>query len=696
MSKQEELCHQPITTLLGVGKQTAKHLARLTIHTVYDLLFHFPLRYQDRTQRTPIAKLVVGEEALVSGVITHVDIPFRGRTKLYCELKDETGKLHLRFFHVLSFQLKQLKVGEKIRCYGLVKWGVEGREMVHPEYQVMYPHQSLPEETHLTPIYPLTEGIHQSLMRKLTGEALKRLQGQAIMRETLPPVLCESLSLPTRAEALFFIHRPPPAIAQQDLQCYRTKAHQRFIIEELVAHRLGLLHTKSLIQSQRAPQLIQISSLITQLLQHLPFQLTNAQQRVLSEIQTDLKKNHPMLRLLQGDVGSGKTIVAALAMLQAVENGYQSVLMAPTELLAEQHYRVLSKWLEPLNVDVVFLSGKIKFQAREQALSAIQNGVARIIIGTHAVFQEKVVFSKLGLMVIDEQHRFGVEQRALLREKSSHENYFPHQLMMTATPIPRTLAMSFYADLDVSVIDEIPSGRVPIVTRVMSNAHRHEVMARVHAACLQGKQAYWVCPLIDVSEEINCEAATQLAEKLKKAYPLLNIGLIHGRIASRQKESMMQDFRAGHIHLLVATTVIEVGVDVPNASLMIIENAERLGLSQLHQLRGRVGRGSVESHCVLMYQSPLSDLGKARLMALRETTDGFQIAERDLALRGPGEILGTKQTGQLTFRIADLMRDHYLLPIVHQFSNEIMSSHIEYIEPLTTEWLLQSTLYADV
>lgn len=711
---------QPAFRLRGVGPQMAKHLARLEIHSVKDLLFHFPARYQDRTQIQPMRGLQPGDHAVIEGVIKSVSTPPKGRTKLLCELTDGIGRVHLRFFHVLSFQVDLLKPGTRLRCYSEVRLGPKGLEMTHPELQVIAEGRTIPVDQHLTPIYPATDGLSQYMLRKLTTNALELLHNENLFIELLPASLLQSLNFPTFKEAVHFIHRPPREILPQTLVESNTTPQKRLIFEELIAHRISLLHIKQLFQAQSGIAFTSPGKLSEKFIAQLPYVLTGAQQRVLQEIQHDLSRTHPMLRLVQGDVGSGKTVVAALAMLQAVENGYQAAMMAPTDLLAEQHYRNFEKWFTPLGVKVVFLSGNVKGTSRTAALKAIESGEAQIILGTHALFQDGVHFSKLALVVVDEQHRFGVHQRAMFREKgikselgsgtnadeskvesksnvsATRAQIYPHQLVMTATPIPRTLAMSFYADLDVSIIDELPPGRTPIVTSVIASSRREEMIARVRDACAQGRQVYWVCPLIEESELLNAEAATNIAAQLHDLLPELRIDLIHGRMRADDKESAMKLFQQGKTQLLVATTVIEVGVDVPNASVMVIENAERLGLSQLHQLRGRVGRGTTASHCLLLYQYPLSDMAKERLAVMRESTDGFVIAQRDLELRGPGEVLGTKQTGALSFRVADLLRDSALLPNVHQAADLIMREHTDIIDPLIKRWLGKGKEYGKV
>lgn len=675
--------------LAGVGPQIAKHLARLNIHSIQDLLLHLPVRYQDRTQVTPLRFLRPTSEVVIEGVVTRVDIPNKGRTKFICELQDQGARLYLRFFNIYPTQRKLFVLGTKLRCFGEVRFGQLGLEMMHPECKVVM-EKSIAPETHLTPVYAGTQGVSQYLFRKLTTNALHCLARQLDWQELIPEYLLQKLALPTLKNALQFIHRPPNNTSQLELLEAKTEAHSRIIFEELLAHRLSLLRIKQQFKAQTSIVLNLQGHLVVRFLNQLPFKLTSAQARVHAEIQADLQREMPMLRLVQGDVGSGKTVIAALAALQAIENQYQTALMAPTELLAEQHYHVFKKWFVPLGVNVVLLTSSIKGTARKTLLQSIENADAHIVIGTHAIFQEHVKFSRLALVIVDEQHRFGVQQRSSLRDKGVREQQFPHQLIMTATPIPRTLAMSFYADLDCSTIDELPPGRTPITTSVLANNKRLEVIASVRKACAAGRQAYWVCPLIEESEMLNCEAVHSIAVDLQAAMPELKIAVIHGRMTSSEKEAVMGAFQQAEIQLLIATTVIEVGVDVPNASLMIIENAERLGLSQLHQLRGRVGRGSVASHCVLLYQYPLSAVAKERLQVMRETNDGFKIAQRDLELRGPGEVFGTKQTGELLFKVANLVRDVALLPKVQEISAHILEKHAELIEPLLKRWLVRS------
>lgn len=681
--------------LTGVGKRTAERLAHLGIHCVQDVLFHLPFRYQDRTRVYPIASLAPGEHVVIEGEIDSVSTPKVGRTRLLCRLHDASGRISLRFFYVNSFQRQQMAVGMRVRCFGEVRHGPQGLEMIHPEYHAVTTEMPVAVEENLTPIYPTTEGLSQMTWRKLTEQALELLARGGALHDILPAQILEKLAYPTLKEALHFVHRPPPNAPVNLLVEGKHIAQKRLVFEELLAHRLSLLHLKNTFQVQAALPLKKRSALTKKFLQLLPFQLTTAQERVGAEIYRDLNEPHPMLRLVQGDVGSGKTVVAALAILQAVENKFQAAILAPTELLADQHFRTFHAWLEPLGVKVVLLSGQMKAAPRRESLAAIADGSAQVVLGTHAIFQKSVEFNRLALIVVDEQHRFGVQQRALLREKGVHENIYPHQLIMTATPIPRTLAMSVYADLDYSVIDELPPGRTPISTIVISNSRREEVIERIRQACAVGRQVYWVCTLIEESEVLQCQAAEKTAEELRVALSELKIGLIHGRMKSQEKETVMAAFKNSELQLLVATTVIEVGVDVPNASLMVIENAERLGLAQLHQLRGRVGRGAVASHCVLMYHT-LSKLAKERLAVMRETTDGFKIAQRDLELRGPGEVLGTRQTGDVSLRIADLIRDSDLLPAVQQAATLLQQEHHDLIDPLIKRWLGSNEKYGHV
>ncbi len=687
--KTIDLSLLPCQHLMGVGKRIAERLTHLGIQYVQDVLFHLPMRYQDRTRIHPIKQLSPGEHVVIEGEIETVATPKIGRTRLFVRLKDQTDRLYLRFFYVNALQRNTLNPGVRIRCFGEVRFGTHGLEMIHPEYRIITKDMLEPVEENLTPIYPTTEGVSQLMLRKLTQQALHMLEQGGLLHDILPETILQSLQFPSLKEALQFVHRPPTHAPIDLLMEGQHVTQKRLVFEELLAHRLSLLNLKKTFQMEQAIAFQKPGKLTEQLKKTLPFQLTNAQKKVINELTEDLCNPHPMLRLVQGDVGSGKTIVAAFAMLQAVESGYQAALLAPTELLAEQHFHTFQTWFSPLDIKVVMLSGQMKTAKRREALQAIAQHEAKIVIGTHAIFQKEVEFAKMALIIVDEQHRFGVEQRALLREKGAQANCFPHQLIMTATPIPRTLAMSVYADLDYSVIDELPPGRKMVNTRVVSNARRDEVFMRIRDACASGRQAYWVCTLIEESEVMQCNAAENTAKELCAMLPELKIGLLHGRMKSQEKEDIMHAFKKGDLHLLVATTVIEVGVDVPNASLMIIDNAERLGLAQLHQLRGRVGRGATESHCLLMYQAPLSGFAKERLAVLRETTDGFKIAQRDLELRGPGEVLGTRQTGDISLRIADLVRDSDLLSSVQHAATLLQRDHLALVDPLIKRWIGQ-------
>ncbi|OGI57807.1 MAG: ATP-dependent DNA helicase RecG, partial [Candidatus Muproteobacteria bacterium RIFCSPHIGHO2_01_FULL_61_200] len=678
----------------GVGPKLADKLKRLGLQTVQDVLFHLPLRYQDRTRLLPIGSLRPGMEAAVEGEIELADVVFRGRRSLICRVSDGTGHLHLRFFYFNAIQQQNLARGRRLRLFGEVRFGPVGLEMIHPEYEFTDGAQPTKAEENLTPVYPATTGVHQLSLRKLARQALEQYLEK--IEERLPPAVLQELQLPTLTQALALVHQPPPHTPVELLAEGKHPAVLRLSFEELLAHHLSLKRLRARMQTEQAPPIVGTGELMKQLLTRLPFQLTRAQQRVLDEILHDLRQGHPMQRLVQGDVGSGKTIVAACASLGAIESGLQVAVMAPTELLADQHLRNFSGWLEPLGVSVVGLSGKLNGRARQGALEKIGSGRAAIAIGTQALFQEGVEFADLGLIVVDEQHRFGVHQRLALREKGRRGERRPHQLIMTATPIPRTLAQSLYADLDVSVIDELPPGRKPVETVAIPSARRADVVSRIRDACSAGRQAYWVCPLIEESETLELETATDTAEALREALPELRIALIHGRMKPPEKEKIMASFKRGDVHLLVATTVIEVGVDVPNASLMVIENAERLGLSQLHQLRGRIGRGAVESHCVLLYQPPLSEMARARLAAVRETSDGFEIARRDLEMRGPGEMLGTRQAGMPQFHIADLLRDRALLPRVQSVAEQVLQEYPERVDPIVRRWLGRAEEYGSV
>lgn len=682
---QQDVFAQAVSTLKGVGPKVAEKLQRLDIHTVQDVLFHLPLRYQDRTRITPLGALQPGIEAVVDVEVKVTDVVFRRRRTLLCKVGDATGSLTLRFFHFSKAQQSNLTTGVRLRCFGEVRRGPSGLEMVHPEYQQLT--EDLTPEASLTAIYPTTEGVHQLTLRNLTDQALALLRAGRALQDWLPPDLMAEPAMLSLSDALLTVHRPSPDDDIQALLAGVHPAHQRLCFEELLAHRLALLTLRAQTQEQKAPAMSVKGTLLNQLLEALPFALTGAQTRVIDEILTDVRQDKPMLRLVQGDVGAGKTLVAAAAATRAIEAGYQVAIMAPTEILAEQHLLNFSNWFEPLGVSVGWLSGKLTARQKRSSIEAVAMGQSQLVVGTHALFQDDVQFANLGLVVIDEQHRFGVHQRLELRNKGASGDSVPHQLIMTATPIPRTLAMTAYADLDCSVIDELPPGRKPVTTVAVSYARRAEVIDRVRAAITEGRQVYWVCTLIEESEVMQCQAAEDTYQVLIDALPEYRIGLVHGRMKSSDKEDVMARFKASELDLLVATTVIEVGVDVPNASLMIIENAERLGLSQLHQLRGRVGRGSAQSSCVLVYQPPLSKNARERIATMRDTNDGFVIAEKDLSIRGAGELLGTRQTGLAEFRIADLARDKGMLDAVASAAQQMMHAQGTSVAPLVRRWI---------
>jgi len=681
----------PVAALNGVGVQLTSKLSKLGIETIQDLLFHLPVRYVDRTQISPIGRVQPNTEVVIEGEIIACDIVFGRRRSLLCRLQDKTGTISLRFFHFNSSIQSRLKNNSHLRCYGEARIGSSGIEVYHPEYQFIDPANHVPLQKNLTATYPTTEGISQQRMRNIILKGVA-LMNEHKLKELLPPVLAK-LSL---VDVLKFIHQPPITASIEELNTGEHASQQRLAFEELLAHNLSLLRMKQFIQKRSAPALLNKGSLNKEFLTSLPFKLTGAQKRVGLEIQNDLSNSRPMLRLLQGDVGSGKTIVAAIAALQCIANGKQCALMAPTEILAEQHRQSFEGWLKPLGLKVGWITGKIKGKARIEQLKMIKDGSAQIVIGTHALFQEEVFFQDLALTIIDEQHRFGVHQRLSLKEKGRNDGQLPHQLIMTATPIPRTLAMTAYADLDCSIIDENPPGRTPVNTVVISDQNRQKVVDRIQNACMENRQAYWICTLIEESDLLEAQAAEVTAKELHLLLPELNIGLVHGRQKSSEKSATIAAFKAGKIQLLVATTVIEVGVDVPNASLMVIENPERLGLAQLHQLRGRVGRGQIESHCVLLYSAPLSQKSTKRLKIMRQTNDGFKIAEMDLKIRGAGEVLGTKQTGELSFRIADLQRDAHLLPEIHKTAQLLISKHPINTQAIIRRWLGGGERYGQV
>lgn len=676
--------------LKGVGPVLVSKLQKLKVHNQYDLLFLLPIRYEDKTSLHKISALVAGEKALIQGFIVLTTVVYRGRRMLISQLSDDTGIITLRFFHFSKQQARRLAKNTVVRCFGQTRKTASGLEMIHPEYQIINPENPAPLEAGLTPIYPTTEGLQQGRLRKIVRAALE--QQIDTIEELLPASIVKELGLVPLTESLREIHQP----SQKNIvNGHQSLARKRLIIEELLANQLALKRLKR--HTKKEPAMALANRLLKEsLIKNLPFKLTKSQARVVEEIEMDLKKNRPMMRLLQGDVGSGKTIVAALAMLIAVGSKQQAALMAPTELLAEQHFNNVVSWFEPLGVSVALLKSKLSAKDRRTVLAGIANGTIDIIVGTHALFQPSVVYKNLALVVVDEQHRFGVEQRLSLMKKSSDRNTVPHQLIMTATPIPRTLAMTAYGDLDASIITELPKGRGNIKTIVVPEEKRSQVMDKISKECALGRQSYWVCPLIEESEELNFQAAEStyvfLQEKLKR----LSIGLVHGKLSSVKKTKAMENFINGHTNILVATTVIEVGVDVANSSVMVIENAERLGLTQLHQLRGRVGRGRHESVCILLYKKPLSSVAKERLAVIRATNDGFLIAEKDLQLRGPGELLGTRQKGLIGLRIADIMRDAYLLPTINKLTVNIEQNHPDLIEKIVRRWVGDQLEYRNV
>ena len=678
---------RPITELKGVGSKIAERLQKLGITQIQDLLFHLPLRYQDRTRLLPLGSLKPSQECLIEGTVRLSQVKFGRRRSLLCYIDDGTGSIVLRFFHFSKAQQQQLEQGVRVRCFGEVRNGPSSLEMVHPEYKIIASEGIVPVDADLTPIYPTTEGVHQIGFRKLIKQALDLLNNEQLLPELIPPQahFHEAARYPL-SDAIRFVHQPPPDVDITLLLERKHPMQRRLAYEELLAQQLSMRQVRIQTQRHKAPILLSDKQHQKAFFNKLPFPLTFAQQRVVNEILVDIALDMPMQRLVQGDVGSGKTVVAAIAVLEAVAAGYQAVMMAPTELLAEQHFQTFKAWLEPLGITVGWCAGKQTSAERKQVLAQLKVAEISVAVGTHALFQDEVVFNNLGLVVIDEQHRFGVHQRLALRDKGRDANSFPHQLVMTATPIPRTLAMTAYADLNVSVIDELPPGRSAVTTAVIPDTRRADIIERVHIACQDKRQVYWVCTLVEESEHLQCQAAEDAANELKSALPDLTIALVHGRMKSLEKEQVMSAFKAGDTDLLVATTVIEVGVDVPNASLMVIENAERLGLAQLHQLRGRVGRGEVQSHCVLMYHPPLSENGQARLSCLRDTNDGFVIAQRDLELRGPGELLGTKQTGLPQLRVADLMEDQDIIAVMSQAADALLDNTPQNSKLLVNRW----------
>lgn len=693
MQSENLLDNLPISVLSGVGAAMSERLSRLGISSVQDLLFHFPLRYEDRTHITPLKDLRPDSYATIEGIVQTCEVQFSRRPMLIVSLSDGSSKVMLRFFNFNAAMKNSFTTGARVKAFGEVKRGRFMAEIHHPEYRIIRHNEPLEMEENLTPIYPSTEGLKQASWRKLTDQALALLTKKTV-QELLPATFNPSgYDLKT---AIQFLHRPPAGTMASVLEKGEHPAQLRLAFEELLAHNLAMQQSKQQTKRHSAKNLTYHSDIKQRFLATLPFTPTNAQLRVVSDIEQDLSQSRPMMRLIQGDVGSGKTLVALLAALIALDNQQQVAIMAPTEILAEQHFYNFSQWLAPFGIEVGWLAGKVKGKKRQQVLQQIRQGEVQVVIGTHALFQEEVEFQALSLVIIDEQHRFGVEQRLMLREKGVKNGVYPHQLIMTATPIPRTLAMTVYADLDISIIDELPPGRTPIKTVAIAEDRRDELVQRVYRACSKDhRQVYWVCTLIDESEVLEAQAAEALAEDLKKALPMLRIGLVHGRMKPQEKQEVMSVFKEGDIDVLVATTVIEVGVDVPNASLMIIENAERLGLSQLHQLRGRVGRGQIESFCVLLYKTPLGKVSRQRLDIMRTSNDGFAIAEKDLEIRGPGEVLGVKQTGAAEFRVANLVRDRKLLPAVQRCANQLLLEHPEHAMLLIKRWLNQKTIYSN-
>jgi ATP-dependent DNA helicase RecG len=692
-----------LTQLKGVGPKLAQQFSDWGIHDLVNLLFHLPFRYEDRTRITPIAAMRPQQTYVVQGLVKSSQILFGKRRSLSVRIQDQSGSLGLRFYHFTASQKKQFDEGAEIRCYGEARRGASGLEIYHPEYQLVCADEEDLEQT-LTPVYPATDGISQGRLRTMISQALEMLADDKFqLRELLPASWLQEWQLPSLSQALQYLHQPPTEANLEQLEAGQHPCQRRLILEELLAHQLSMHRARLKAKQENAAQIQFMGPSQQAIMGSLPFTPTDAQTRVVEEIQFDLNQPHPMLRLVQGDVGSGKTLVAALTAAPMVDAGYQVAIMAPTEILAEQHLVNFSQWFEPLfeqqgldsegnKKKIAWLTGKVKGKAREKVLAEIASGEAKLIIGTHALFQEEVEFQQLGLAIIDEQHRFGVHQRLALRGKG--KELAPHQLIMTATPIPRTLAMSAYADLDVSIIDELPPGRIPINTSVISNQRRNDIIRRINEVCQGGTQAYWVCTLIEESESLQCQAAEVTAQQLTDALPKLRIGLIHGRMKSQEKADIMQRFKSHELDLLVATTVIEVGVDVPNSNLIIIENPERLGLAQLHQLRGRVGRGNQQSHCVLLYQSPLGDISKQRLGVMRESNDGFYIAEQDLLIRGPGELLGSRQTGLQQLSVADLERDGHLLPQVKAMAEQLVSQHPQHVDAIIIRWMGDAEQFA--
>jgi len=690
---------QGLRFLKGVGPKVAEKLQKLGLTSQRDLLFHLPLRYEDRTYVSPLGSLQPGRRSQIEAEVLQSAVNFRrqGRSRrvLVARLADNTGMITARFFYFSAGQKKLFEKGNRLRCYGEVRVAQGELEMIHPQAELIDTNNPTDLPTTLTPIYPTTEGLHQLSIKRIVQQVITKLKSDGIA-ETLPQSWLDQNQFPGFTSAMIDLHSPQSRKDSELIANNQHPAQHRFVVEELAAHRLALLERRRQLRSRKTPEIAIDADLQQRFLAKLPFELTRAQQRVLAELLQDFVAGKPMIRLVQGDVGLGKTVVAALACLPVIGSGYQAALMAPTEILAEQHYQNFVSWLEPMGIGVVGLVGADKGKKREQKLAMIASGEAQVVVGTHALFQASVEFKRLGFIIFDEQHRFGVDQRLALQRKT-RDDEMPHQLIMTATPIPRTLAMSVYADLDYSQIDELPPGRKPVTTSIVSEQQRASLIARVAESCNQGGQVYWVCTLVEESEALQCEAAEITYESLSRLVPQLSVGLVHGRMKPRDKEAIIAAFKKGDIHILVATTVIEVGVDVPNANIMILENPERLGLAQIHQLRGRVGRGGRESFCILLVKSQLSEQVRTRLEIIRSTQDGFEIAEKDLELRGAGEVLGTRQTGEMSFRIADLMRDQKWFPQVEALA-ELMQQQQHQAErsQLLRNWIGARQDYTEV
>lgn len=683
-----------LTALRGVGPALAKKLLRLNVERPADLLFLLPLRYEDRTRLTRLGDLRAGQRSVIEAEVALSEVRYGRRRSLLVRVVDGATQLTLRFFYFSRSQQEGFVPGQRLRCYGEVRKGPGGLEMIHPEYRRLAAEEHPELEDRLTPIYPTTDGLQQSRLRRLVNQVLD--QSLLTVTDWIPAELMNGLNLPPLSECIDYVHRPPRTADLTSLTAGTHSSQRRLALEEMLAHHLSLRKIRERNQTESARSLPPAKELRDSFLKQLDFELTNDQRKALDDIEADLAATHPMMRLIQGDVGCGKTVVAAVAALSAIAHGCQVAIMAPTELLAEQHRDSFSGWLTPLGINVAWVSGSLKRKARDTVNEAVANGDADVVVGTHALFQKGIEYRNLALVIVDEQHRFGVDQRLRLMQKGAGNKHLPHQLVMTATPIPRTLAMTVYADLDTSVIRGLPPGRQPVHTVALSDERRAEVMQRVHDACVNGQRAYWVCPLVEDSDLVESQAAESTHQSLVESLPDISIGLIHGRMRAEEKEQAMKTFAAGCTQVLVATTVIEVGVDVPEATLMIIENSERRGLSQLHQLRGRVGRGTSPSSCVLLYRGPLSEIAKERLNVLRNTSDGFEVAQRDLELRGPGEVLGTRQTGVLQLRVADLIRDADMVPTVQKIAGDMLDNSPEAVDAIIQRWIGSDSRFGNV